>query len=157
MDYQSIISYLLGAVSGLMIAVLKAVPRIVEDVWTDYRQSRNRIAQDKNSLVTQLLFDLPKGKAKDFYFTTVKKSEGEHLVARISKYDKQMAKTLRDFLYLWTYYATTKREFETNGEVIVIGDDDEPDSKGPLYVEEVLDRLNHDYETVIDLLNKWKA
>ncbi len=157
MDSQTVISYVLGAISGLALAVLKTVPKIVEDIWTDHREARKAIKLDKNNLVSQLLYDLPKGKAQDFYYTTVKKSDGEHIVARMSKYDKKMAQQIDAYLDLWRHYATSKRLIDDNHEIVLMDEYDEPVSKGPLYVEGLLDRLCKEYGSIIDLLNKWKV
>lgn len=156
MDSQTIISYVLGAITGLALAVLKTVPKIIEDIWTDNRDARKAVKKDKSNLVSQLLYDLPKGKSQDFYYTTVKKSDGQQIVARISKYDKKMAKQIEAYLDLWRHYATSKRAIAYNQEIILMGEDCEPVSKGPLYVEELLGKLYSEYDSVIELLNKWK-
>lgn len=154
--FPSIAAGLAGFLSGFGLAIIKGFSKIVEDIWSDYREERKTKKERKNQIVTQLLLDIPRGKSQNFYYTISKNSERAQAIAQIAIYDKKMAKRVEKYLNLWSHYAASTREFEKNNQITFIGDDGDVTTEGPMYLEKLCDQLHDEYEEIIDLLNRWK-
>jgi len=159
MDWQALLNSIptlaAGFVSGFGVAITKGVSKVIEDTWTDRRAEKKRVKERKNQIVSQLLFDIPRGKAQNFEVTVVKKSEGEQTIAQIACYDRKIAKKVEAYLNLWRRFASANIQFNKLGEVMVMAEDDQPESRGPDYLEALLNQLYGDYDEIIDLLNTW--
>ncbi|HCU55256.1 hypothetical protein A2574_03155 [Candidatus Shapirobacteria bacterium RIFOXYD1_FULL_38_32] len=160
MNWQVMSPYLLtlvtGFISGFGLAVTKGVSKIIGDIWTDHRNEKKRVKERKSQIVSQLLFDIPRGKSADFEVTMVKKSDGEQTIAQIAAYDKNMAKKVESYLNLWRRHASANVEFKNTNQVLIFDKNDDPESVGPEYLEYLLSQLNSEYERVIEILNKWR-
>lgn len=160
MDLQSLLpsiaAGLTGFFSGFGLAIIKGFSKIVEDIWSDYREDRKTKKERKNQIVTQLLFDIPRGKSQNFYYTISKASERARAIAQIAIYDKKMAKRVEEYLDMWRHYATSARQFEKENKITFIGDDGDVTTEGPMYLEKLCDQLHDEYDEIIDLLNRWK-
>ena len=160
--FSSIISGLIWIASGFILAILKGVPKIVEDMWSDHRENKKSIKKHKDNIVTQLLFDIPRGKSEKFSYRLDREDDTEQTLANISIYDKKMSKRISEYLKLWRKYVNFKEQFDQLGFVNVYESGDEyndyEDSKkeGPVYVDNILYQLLEEYDEIIDLLNSWR-
>lgn len=159
MNWQTLSPYVLtlgtGFISGFGLAITKGVSKIIEDIWTDHRNEKKRVKQRKRQFVSQLLFDIPRGKSGNFEITIVKKSEGEQIIAQVASYDQKMANRIETYLNLWRDFASANIEFKETNEVLVFDENGDPESKRPEYLEQLSSRLYNEYDEIIDLLNKW--
>lgn len=155
MNWQILIPSIISFISGFGLAITKGISKIIEDIWTDHRDEKKRIKQRKGQIVSQLLFDIPKGKAANFEITMIKRSEGEQITAQISSYNKKMAKKVSAYLNLWRHFASINAEFKRDNEITIIDENGDPESKGPDYLEQISSKLYNEYDGIIDLLNKW--
>lgn len=151
-----------GFISGFGIAITKGVSKIIEDTWNDHRENKKSIKKHKDIIVSQLLFDIPRGKAEKFSYRLDKEDDIEQTLANISIYDKKMSKRISEYLQLWNKYVNCKEQFDQLGFVSVCESGDECNdyedckNEGPDYVDNILYQLLKEYDEIIDLLNSWR-
>lgn len=155
MNWQIFIPSIISFISGFGLAITKGLSKIIEDIWVDHRNEKKRIKERKRKIVSQLLFDIPRGKSVNFETTMIKKSEGEQTIAQIASYDKNMAKRIDVYINLWRDFASDNIELKKFNQVLVPDENGDMDSVGPEYVEQLLSRLYNEYDEIIDLLNRW--
>lgn len=160
MDIQSvlpsIVAGLTGFFSGFGLAILKGVSKVVEDVWSDYRESQRKKRLKKETYVNQLLFDIPRAKAQNFEVTTCKASEQAQRVAQIAIYDKKMSQRVDAYLNLIRHHAKAFQQMQRSTVVTIVDESGEVVEKGVDYLEELNTKLYNEYQEIIDLLNMWK-
>lgn len=155
MNWQVLLPSIISFISGFGLAITKGLSKIIEDTWTDYRNEKKRIKQRKSQIVSQLLFDIPRGKSNTFDVIIIKKSEGEQTIAKISSYNKKMAKKIESYLNLWRHFASSNIEYKNTGMVLIPDENGDMDNKGLDYLDQLLSKLYNEYDEIIDLLNKW--
>lgn len=141
--------------TGVVVAIQKSLGKIIEDIWSDYREDRKQRKQHKRNIISQLTFDITKGKNMGFGLTTGSKNWNK-TVADIAIYDKNMAEKIRKFLNHWKHHANCSVQFDKLGVISMLEEDGNMGEYGPDYLEKLSAELNEEYNEVIDLINKWK-